>query len=200
MKNVKLVSAALNAYYEAKSKKLDSFSLDGFLKRCVNYDDKQIIDAIDEARFSDEFPDVTVPLKLLNALNKANSSREATAQWQLFSVMVRAYPNPSFEDPITAYIAQHVVNIWDCKQMSEEKFERVEKRFHDEYNAIANNKNLREDALLKCAANKLMDKHKLKELIAKGIVEDPQIASANRFAAMIEQAKKENLLSENNGK
>ena len=173
MKNSKLIGAAINAYYEAKGKKIDGFSLDGFLKRVTGFDDKQILEAIEEARFSNEFPDVTVPLAILNGAKGVQLETQANQQWQIFYNMVRYYPVTSFDDPITAYIAQKTIPVGDCKNMSEERFDRVEKRFVNEYKSIRSNHALTESIIDGALDLRSLGKDAKARLVEEGRVKLP---------------------------
>ena len=168
MKNSKMIGLALDAYYHAKGKKIDSYSLDGFLKRVREYSDEDILEAIDEARFSEAFPDVTVPLAILKESFSNEIEDQARLQWNMFHDMVRYYSNVRFDDVITAHIAQKIIHIGPCKEMKEADFDRVEKRFVDEYKKIASNSNLVEEITDGANELKSLSKHTLNRLIDSG--------------------------------
>ena len=60
---------------------------------------------------------------------------EAREEWIEFRNAVVSRPNPKFDNVVTAYIAQKILNIFECKNMSDDQFYRKENTFIKAYTA-----------------------------------------------------------------
>lgn len=148
MNNPVMITAALTAYYVSKSKILDEFALKGFLRRVKDFDDPEILEAIEEARFSGEFPDVTVPLKFLQP-QEADYKIEAGEEWREFMTGVMSSV-PKFSNPITAYLAQSTVNIYEVKHGPESDLKWAEKKFIEAYVDAKKSDTIKSHIIQKC--------------------------------------------------
>ena len=81
---------------------------------------------------------------------------QAQEQWQLFYVDLVSRQNPKFEDPITAYIAQDVVNIYQAKSEPPENIKFSEKRFIQAYVDAHSSERLKQHAIAKAMEGKLL--------------------------------------------
>jgi hypothetical protein len=125
------------------------------------------------------------PHHIIDAMgaSKAEIETRASEQWNEFALMVRAYPNPIFDDVVTAHIAQSVISIWDCKNKSEEAFEKVEKRFLTEYKKICADQSFVDEIISKAAYSKLLSNSAKRQLIESGRIES--LEEANRRIPLI---------------
>jgi hypothetical protein len=115
------------------------------------------------------------PADIVKAAGPSDSEAEdeANEQWQIFSNMVRYYPVTSFDDVITAFIAQKTIPVGECKNMSELAFERVEKKFINEYKKIRANKVMTEQIIDGALDLRSLSKDAKARLVEEGRVKLP---------------------------
>jgi hypothetical protein len=104
-----------------------------YLELLESYSLQECIDGLKKAVSCLEYK--LTPSKVIDAMGQSPEEleMEARKEWIEFRNAVVSRPNPKFDNVVTAYIAQKIINIFECKNMTDEQFYRKENAFIKAY-------------------------------------------------------------------
>ena len=133
-KELKMVSSVITSMLKIKKQDYDEGVLMVFGMTLGDYPFQDVMTAIKKIN-TEGVKYMLEPHHIIEAIRQSPEEleMEAREQWIEFRDAVISRPNPKFYNPIKAYIAQSVISIFECKQMTDEQFYRKENSFIKAY-------------------------------------------------------------------
>lgn len=133
-KELKMVSGVITSMLKIKKQDHDEGVLMVFGMTIEDYPFQDVMVALKKIN-AEGVKYMLEPHHIVDAIGQSPEEleMEAREEWIEFRNAVVSRSNPKFNNVVTAYIAQKIINIFECKNMTDEQFYRKENTFIKAY-------------------------------------------------------------------